>query len=74
MNTDRLRDLITEKGMTIDSVAKEIGMDPSTFYRKLKSHGNNFSIGEMHALQDLLEITTEDCVNIFLRTNSHKCE
>ena len=74
MNTDKLKALIAEKGMTIDSVAKEIGMDPSTFYRKLKSNGNNFSIGEMHALQELLEIATEDCVNIFLCNHSHKCE
>lgn len=74
MNVSRLKELISEKGMTIETISKEIGMNPSTFYRKLKTNGNSFSIGEMHALQGLLNITAEEAVEIFLTGNSHKCK
>lgn len=70
MDTIKLRESIKKSGYSIEVVAGKIGIDPSTFYRKLKNHGNSFSIGEMHALQGVLELTDEEAINIFLPKNS----
>lgn len=70
MDTEKLKKAIHENGLTIQSVSKEIGMNPSTFYRKIKQKGINFSIGEMHALQELLHISAEEAADIFLSQNS----
>lgn len=70
MDTVKLREVIQKSGYSIEVIAGKIGINPSTFYRKLKNHGNSFSIGEMHALQEILGLTTEEAISIFLPNNS----
>lgn len=74
VNINALRKSITEKGMTQESVAKAIGVDASTFTRKMKSEGLSFSIGQMHKIVDVLSISKEQATDIFLSENSQKCE
>ena len=74
VNINALRKSITEKGMTQESVAKAIGVDASTFTRKMKSEGLSFSIGQMHKIVAVLSISKEQATDIFLSENSQKCE
>ncbi len=61
-----LKNKISESRMTQDAVAISIGMAPSTFYRKLKSGGDAFTVGEVHKLADTLSLTCEEATDIFL--------
>lgn len=65
-DVDRLRGKIAEKRITQEELAKEIGMDSSTFYRKMKADGLAFTVGQMHKIADVLNLTSEEARLIFL--------
>lgn len=65
-NMQLLKAKIRERAMTQAQVAAAIGMDESTLSRKLKTDGLSFSIGEMHKLAALLQLTAEEATRIFL--------
>ena len=65
MDMQMLKGKIVEKGMNVETVAERIGVERSSMYRKL----NNFekiTIGEASKLKDVLGLTNEEAVIIFL--------
>jgi len=74
VDINRLKGSIAARGMTQEAVAKAIGIDNSTFIRKMKCEGVAFSVGQMHKLVDVLAISPEEAAAIFLANNSQKCE
>ena len=71
MNTQKLKGKIVESNTTQEAVADTIGIDRSTFYRKMKSGGASFTIGEMHAIVSALRLSDSEAIEIFLRPLSH---
>lgn len=65
INTKLLKKVIRTKGKSVDEVAKSIGIDKSTFYRRLARGGKDFSIGEVDALCAFLEMSKKDKNAIF---------
>ncbi|MEC1024399.1 helix-turn-helix domain-containing protein [Bacillus paralicheniformis] len=65
VNVNKLRGKIVENGMSIGELAKKIGIDRSTFYRKLNSNGETFSIKEANLICDVLGLTSEEATVIF---------
>ena len=65
-NMEKLRDKMSELKLTPEDMAREIGVDPSTFYRKIKADGINFTVGQMHKIVEVLNLSTEEAVSIFL--------
>lgn len=65
-NMDILRGKMLEKHMNVEEIAREIGIDTSTFYRKLKSDGMSFTVGQMHKIAEVLKLTPEEASSIFL--------
>jgi transcriptional regulator with XRE-family HTH domain len=65
-NMNLLRAKIVERGMTQEKLAAAIGMDSSTFWRKMQTQGLSFSIGEMHKIADTLQLSDTDATQIFL--------
>lgn len=63
MKTRKLLGLIAERGLSQAKVAKEIGMRPETFYRKIKA--GVFGTDEVQKMIKLLDIS--DPADIFLR-------
>ena len=61
-----LREKIDAKGISIQEFSKEMGINPSTFYRKLETDGLHFTIGQMHKAVELLALLKSDAVQIFL--------
>ena len=45
-----LKQKISAANLTVDELAVQIGMNPSTFYRKTKSGVDAFTVGEMQTL------------------------
>ena len=69
-NMLKLRGKIVEAGLKNKTVAQALDMDPSTFYRKMKSKALCFTVGEMHQIVDVLNLSKEDACAIFLEENS----
>lgn len=65
-----LKQKISERGLTQEKIAKLISVDKSTFSRKMNRNCDSFSIGEMHKIVDVLQLSNEDAKNIFLANNS----
>ncbi|HIW33515.1 MAG TPA: helix-turn-helix domain-containing protein [Candidatus Paenibacillus intestinavium] len=70
----KLRAKIIEAGTTQEAVADQVGMNRTTFYRKVKSEGLSFTIGEIHKIANAINLTQDDAIEIFLDTKSHLCD
>ena len=73
-NMEMLRGKMAELRISPEAMAEKIGVDASTFYRKLKNEGISFTVGQMHKIVDVLGLSREEATSIFLWPNSHKCE
>lgn len=60
----KLKGVIVEKETTQEAVADMIGIDRSTFYRKMKNDGN-FTLKEAKDIKDALELTNQEAIEIF---------
>lgn len=65
VNVNKLKGKIIERGFNIEAFAKMVGINKSTFYRKLNANGATFSIKEASLLVELLGITKEEAASIF---------
>lgn len=65
MNVQMLKGKIVEKNTTQEAVADSIGVNRTTFYRKMKNKGNTFTVGEMHKIVEAIPLSKEEAVNIF---------
>ena len=65
VNTELLKKTIWDKGMTIDGVATDIGIDPSTLFRKLQNGGSNFTVAQVSAIGNKLHLSKDEVNNIF---------
>lgn len=74
VNTNLLRQKIANSGLTIAEFSQKIGINPSTFYRKLDSGGIKFTVGQMHQTASILGLNKKEAIEIFLGENLRKCE
>lgn len=74
VNTARLKGKLVERGLNQEKISKAIGMDRSTFSRKMRRGGMCFTISEMYKIVSELHITNEEACEIFLADDSRKCE
>lgn len=65
VNVNKLRGKIVECGLNVEKLAELIGIDKSTFYRKLMNDGETFTIGEADAIARELGLTGEEVNAIF---------
>lgn len=68
INVQRLRGKIAEGSKTQENVADAVGMNRSTFYRKLKSGGDGFTVGEIHKMMKYIPLTKREAADIFLNS------
>ena len=64
VDTNRLNDVIAERNTTKEALAEAIGIDRSTFYRRLKS--STLTIKDIHGLCRELNLNASDASAIFL--------
>lgn len=63
---DVLRGKMAEKKVSAEDMAKAMGIDASTFYRKMKSDGLTFTVGQMHQVVNVLKLSPDEATKIFL--------
>lgn len=66
-NMDLLRGKMAEKHISKEELAERIGVDTSTFYRKMKCEGTKFTVGQMHKIVDVLQLSKDEAISIFLQ-------
>lgn len=66
INIKALRDEIDKKQMSIQQFSRIIGINPSTFYRKVEKGGEGFTVGQMHKIGEALGLSNKELANIFL--------
>lgn len=69
MNVNRLKGKIVENGLNITAVAKEMGIDRATLYRKLNNKGETLTIREAQNLVKILDINPDEATSIFFGHN-----
>ncbi len=65
INTELLRQKMKEQNIGPDQVSEKMGIDRSTFYRKMNAGGVKFTIGEVQRIIAVLELSDSDAANIF---------
>ena len=63
---ESLKGKMKEKGVSVQEAAEAVGVDQSTFYRKLERQGENFTIIQAQRLVNFLGLSAEDACEIFL--------
>ena len=66
-NMAKLKGKIAECGMTQEEVAEKLGVDSSTFSRKMKADGLSFTVEQMHKLVEILNMKPQEAIQIFLQ-------
>ena len=67
MRAQKLKEILKKKYGTrsAEKAAKELGIDPSTFYRKLNNNGDDFTIEQMRRIIAITEMSEDEAVDIF---------
>ena len=64
VDVSKLKGKIVERNTTQEELASKIGIDKSTFYRKMKQNGN-FSIKEVNLIVSTLNLSKDEAMSIF---------
>jgi len=65
ININKLKGKIVERGMSVGTLAPQVGIDKATFYRKLQNGGEDFTIREVGLIVDALELNLVEANDIF---------
>ena len=65
VNVMKLKGKMVEKGVTTETLAKALGIDRATLYRKFSQHGTGFTIREANLIVAFLKLTKDEANDIF---------
>lgn len=66
INIQKLKGKMAENNMNVEQIANEIGINRTTFYRKLNSGGGQFTVSEIQGIVSTLKMSPDEALNIFL--------
>ena len=64
MDINRFRGKIIEKGLNVERLADEIGMDKASLYRRINDF-EKFTIGDLIKIKDVLGMDDREAYEIF---------
>ena len=65
VNINKLKGKMVELGINAEELSAKIGIDKATFYRRLSSDGETFSIKEADDIARELKLTKDELNSIF---------
>ena len=65
MNSFKLKAKIVERNITMEELAKQIGISTTTLYRKVK-YPLRMTLMEVLQIKDILDISDAEAIDIFL--------
>ena len=66
MNTQRVKERMEEMHITVGRMSQELGMDPSTYYRKMQKNGEEFSALDLLVFKRVLEMDEKTALDFLL--------
>lgn len=66
VNVSMLRGKIVECNTTQEAVADAMGINRSTFYRKMKEKGRFFTVEQVQQMAKILSLSSDEVMKIFL--------
>ena len=66
MDTQNVKRLMDEKKITVPALCKELGMDPSTYYRKMQKNGEEFSALDLTVFKRVLDLSDQQALDFLL--------
>lgn len=65
VNVNKIHAKLRELVMSVEDVAKRMGIDRSTLYRKLNNNGAGLTVKDAQMLVDILQLTQQEALDIF---------
>ena len=66
MDMQKLEKRMDDMRITVPMMARELGMDPSTYYRKRQRNGEEFSAIDLLVFKRVLQMSNQDAQDILL--------
>lgn len=66
MNVQKIKGRMKEMEITGTQMAEELDMDPSTYYRKMKRNGEEFSVANLYDFKRVLHLTDQEAPDFLL--------
>lgn len=74
MDVCKVKARMRQMSISVEDVAQALQIDQSTYYRKIASEGDCFSLAQVKRFAELLQLSGWEAAEIFLGQYSHKCE
>lgn len=66
MNTQEVKKRMEIMHISVEMMAKELGMNPSTYYRKMQDNGGEFSALDLMVFKRVLEMDDKTAIDFLL--------
>ena len=66
MKVQEVKGRMVAKGIEAQALARKMNMNPSTFYRKMKNSGKNFTLGDLLVMKEALQLSDQEAVDILI--------
>ena len=66
INIQKLKGKMAEENVTDNELSSAIGVDKTTFYRKVREGGGKFTVEQIQGIVAKLAMTPAEALNIFL--------
>lgn len=66
LNILKLKGKISENGLNVTLLEREIGMNRDTLYRRIANDGEKLTLGDIKKICRVLKINKEDTLDIFM--------
>lgn len=63
MNVNKLKAKLVENGLNVETLAKKLGLNPQTVYKKLNNDG--FKMSEARKMGEILNLSSTELCEIF---------
>ncbi len=65
INKNKLKIKMLEKGLTVETLAKQLNVNKSTLYRKMNGSTSSFTVGEASEIATVLNLDGAEFMSIF---------
>lgn len=66
VNTNKLQGVMKEKRISVQDLAKKIGVSATTLYRIIQNDGKSFTVAQVEIIKEILCLDNAALVEIFL--------
>ena len=66
MNTQEVKKRMEDMHISVEQMSRELGMNPSTYYRKMQNKGDEFSALDLMVFKRVLKMDEQTAISFLL--------